>query len=72
MWGKKERTNYACNLYTENFNLTNIYLVLIVWQGLRCCGKVKESVSCLVMSNSFETPWTAAHQAPLSIEFSRQ
>ena len=25
-----------------------------------------------VMSNSFATPWTTAHQAPLSIEFSRQ
>ena len=24
------------------------------------------------MSNSFATPWTIAHQAPLSIEFSRQ
>ena len=38
--------------------------------------KVKcESVSCLVRllrTNSFATPWTAAHQAPLSVEFSRQ
>jgi len=24
------------------------------------------------MSNSFATPWTIAHQAPLSMEFSRQ
>ena len=24
------------------------------------------------MSDSFETPWTAAHQAPLSMGFSRQ
>ena len=75
MWKReRERANYACNLYTENFNLTNIYLVLIMWQGLRFCGKVEESesVSCLVMSNSFGTPWTTAHQAPLSMEFSRQ
>ena len=28
-------------------------------------------VSCSVMSNSV-TPWTVAHQAPLSMEFSRQ
>ena len=28
-------------------------------------------VSCLVMSDSV-TPWTAGHQAPLSMEFSRQ
>ena len=25
-----------------------------------------------VMSNSFATPWTVAHQAPLSMGFSRQ
>ena len=25
-----------------------------------------------VMSDSFETPWTAAHQAPLSMGFPRQ
>ena len=25
-----------------------------------------------VMSDSFETPWTVAHQAPLSMGFSRQ
>ena len=25
-----------------------------------------------VMSNSFVTPWTAAHQAPLYVEFSKQ
>ena len=30
-----------------------------------------ESVSCSVVSDSV-TPWTLAHQAPLSIEFSRQ
>ena len=29
-------------------------------------------VSHSVMSDSFATPWTAAHQAPLSMEFSRQ
>ena len=30
------------------------------------------SVSCSVVSNSFVTLWTVAHQAPLSMEFSRQ
>ena len=29
-------------------------------------------LSCSVMSNSFVTPWTAAHQAPLSMVFPRQ
>ena len=31
-----------------------------------------ESVSCSFMSNSFATPWAVAHQAPLSMGFSRQ
>ena len=30
------------------------------------------NVSCSVMSDSFSTPWTADHQALLSMEFSRQ
>ena len=30
------------------------------------------SISCSVVSDSFMTPWTAAHQAPLSIGFPRQ
>ena len=30
-----------------------------------------ENISCLVMCDSV-TPWTIAHQAPLSMEFSRQ
>ena len=29
-------------------------------------------VVCLVMSDSFATPWTVAHLAPLSMEFSSQ
>ena len=28
--------------------------------------------TCQVISDSFETPWTAAHQAPLSTGFHRQ
>ena len=31
-----------------------------------------ESVSLSVMSDSLGTPWTVAHQTPLSMEFSRQ
>ena len=30
------------------------------------------NVVLVAKSNSFETPWTVAHQAPLSMEFSRQ
>ena len=28
--------------------------------------------SCYVVTDSFATPWTVAHQATLSMEFSRQ
>ena len=35
-------------------------------------GKKSESVSSSVMSDSLRSPWTIAHQAPLSMEFSRQ
>ena len=35
-------------------------------------GKPSESVSCSVESNSLRLPWTVDHQAPLSMEFSRQ
>ena len=34
--------------------------------------KRSESVRRSVVSNSFATPWTVAHQAPLSVELSRQ
>ena len=33
---------------------------------------VAVSVLCSVMSNSLRPPWTVAHQAPLSMKFSRQ
>ena len=29
-------------------------------------------LSCKVLSDSFSTPWTVAHQAPLSMGFPRQ
>ena len=34
-----------------------------------CCAVVFSRFSCVQL---FETPWTAAHQAPLSMTFSRQ
>ena len=34
--------------------------------------QLHESVSRSVVSDSFATPWTVAHQAPLSMGFSRQ
>ena len=41
--------------------------VVIFTQLPMLCG-----LSCSVLSNSFVTPWTVAHQAPLSMGFSRQ
>ena len=42
-----------------------------MWLDTVCEVPESESVSCSVVSNS-ATPWTVAHQAPLSMEFSRQ
>ena len=36
------------------------------------CVCVCVCVVVLCVSNSFATPWTASHQAPLSMGFSRQ
>ena len=36
------------------------------------CVYVFIQLSCSVMSDSFATTWTIAHQAPLSMKFSRQ
>ena len=36
------------------------------------CITIVKSVSRSVISDSFETPGTVAHQAPLSMEFSQQ
>ena len=42
----------------------------IVWEYSRLRIR-RKTESCSVMSNSV-TPWTVAHQTPLSMEFSRQ
>ena len=42
-----------------------------MWLDTVCKVPESESVSYSVVSNS-ATPWTVAHQAPLSMEFSRQ
>ena len=43
------------------------------WTSQKCCfSRDFFLFTCWVMSNSFVTPWTVAHQAPLSMGFSRQ
>jgi len=46
--------------------------ILSFLRNLHTVVRESESVSCLVVVPLFATPWTAAHQAPLSMEFSRQ
>ena len=58
--------------YTGVFNLWNYS----EWKQLKCALTrewIKKLVcTCLVVSDSFATPWIVAPQAPLSMEFSRQ
>ena len=65
------RTNlrWACSLSQGR------KLRLREWRGLsnqHSYLRVVERVSCSVVSDSLQTPWTVALQAPLSMGFSRQ
>ena len=42
------------------------------WETAGLLLKVSNSLSCSLASDSFATPWTVSHQAPLSVGFSRQ
>ena len=61
-----------CRLFNEGHcDQIEVYLTVV----LICSSLIINCVlvhSLSVMSNSFETPWTVAHQAPLSMEFPRQ
>ena len=50
------------------------YLIMVPWKEefTMRSGDINSLFSCSVMSNSFETPCTIAHQAPLSMGFFRQ
>ena len=58
VWVKKDARILVISYYSTQFFLFN--------------KKVKENVSCSVVSDSLWTPWTVAHQTPLSMGFSRQ
>ena len=47
---------------------------LTIWEAVKLTvvDEESESVSCCVMSGSFATPWTVAHQAPFSVAFPKQ
>ena len=44
----------------------------VLYFSIRCSGRVCVCVWALSHVQLFVTPWTLAHQAPLSMEFSRQ
>ena len=55
------------HVYKEYKNMQEYYIPTL--GHLRMTGTCMHA--CSVMSNSFATPWTVAHQAPLSMEFFR-
>ena len=52
--------------------LRTVKILCMTQQRWMHVTRKSESVSHSVMHSSFVTPWTVAHQAPLSMEFSRQ
>ena len=73
---------------TSLFGCTTVYSSILVkkniwaastrerfnWCSLKCLSSEVHSLSCVVVvqSHSHATPWIVAHQAPLSMGFSRQ
>ena len=60
----QDTMGYGCKISVKQY-FSNIYTIWF-WKSWRKVKK-SESVSHLVMSDSFATPWTLAHQAPLSV-----
>ena len=52
-------------LRLNDFHFTSLHMVTVVNNSMLLC-------SCCIVSDSFATPWTIAHQAPLSMGFPRQ
>ena len=46
--------------------------IKICFRNRNTCGKTIKKVKVKSLSRVFATPWTVAHQAPLSMGFSRQ
>ena len=57
-------------ILTHSF-FRDVFIFLTVYNSfyLLCVSRVCKSLICVRL---FATPWTVAHQAPLSMEFSRQ
>ena len=65
---------YVCSKKTEEFRHKEC--LLCVWCCPKCWCVPSVSYLCVCVSHlvvpNFATPWTVAHWAPLSMEFSRQ
>ena len=60
-------------LYFISFCISTQNTVFISTSPFNCAGHCLLLLfNCLVVSNSFVTPWAVAHQAPLSMGFPRQ
>ena len=65
--------------FAQKFFFAQIFLCFAlfyfkVYPNFSCVNNLKDSVLCSLLSHVrlFVTPWIAAHQTPLSMEFSRQ
>ena len=74
-WNHKK---YRCVQSSSDYPISNLFKIHLRWQknintNLYICIQWCTCIYPVCMhSELFETPWTVAHQAPLSIGFSRQ
>ena len=58
----------SCMLDDDRNEISGYWQTIPAWFANNCCMPA-QSLSCVQL---FETPWTAAHKAPLSMGFPRQ
>ena len=66
--------NFSFKLRTKYVSwLLNLVYIFYIWEEKKNC-KITITLHAYMFSHGwlFATPWTIAHQAPLSMEFSRQ
>ena len=67
---QKSKHSQLTSLFKSNHNFLSLCIFILRY----CFSKYYQCVCAQVLSRVqlFETPWTIAHQAPVSMEFSRQ